>query len=378
MSLDSYHMPQAIELALRCEVYVEPNPMFGCVIAHDADVVGIGWHRRYGGPHAEIEALAIAGDKARGATMYVTLEPCCHQGKTPPCTQAIIAAGVGRIVVAVGDPFPEVQGGGRRELRKAGIEIGDAVCIDEARDILAPYLMLVEKQRPWVIGKWAMTLDGKIATHTGDSKWISSPASRSIVHRLRGRVDAILVGRGTAVADDPSLTARPEDADVSDEELRNWPPRVATRIVLDSQAQLPLESQLVQTAGERPVLVAATADAPAAAIKKLQAQGVEVWQSSAGAGGEEFVQQLLEELGRRRMTNVLVEGGGEVLGTLRDADLIDEAHVFVGPQILGGGEATAAIAGRGEGKIAGAPRIDAPKWQQVGPADFYVHGRIVR
>lgn len=207
--LDRWHMRRALELAARGQGAVEPNPMVGCVIARGAEIIGEGFHRRFGQAHGEVEALQMAGDRAAGATLYVTLEPCCHHGKTPPCTKAVLAAGVARVVVAAGDPFPEVHGGGMAELRAAGLDVELGVLEDEARRLNAPYLKLIETGRPWIIAKWAMTLDGKIATATGDSRWISNAQSRETVHRLRGRMDAILAGRGTTAKDDPLLTARP-------------------------------------------------------------------------------------------------------------------------------------------------------------------------
>jgi diaminohydroxyphosphoribosylaminopyrimidine deaminase / 5-amino-6-(5-phosphoribosylamino)uracil reductase len=207
--LDALHMARALELARRGEGSVEPNPMVGCVIADDDEVIGEGWHRRFGFAHAEVEALSAAGSRARGATAYVTLEPCCHFGKTPPCTQALIAAGIRRVVAALADPFPQISGRGFSELTAAGIEVEIGLMESEARRLHAPYLKRVTTGRPWVIAKWAMTLDGKLSTRSGDSRWISGFESREIAHQLRGRVDAILIGRGTAVADDPLLTSRP-------------------------------------------------------------------------------------------------------------------------------------------------------------------------
>ena len=195
--LDHWHMVRALELAAQGRGLVEPNPMVGCLIAHGAEIVGEGWHRRFGGPHAEIEALRIAGDHAAGATLYVTLEPCCHHGKTPPCTEAVIKAGVKRVVAAMRDPFPQVDGGGVRALEAAGIAVEVGVGAADAERSNAPFLKLLQQPRPWIIAKWAMTLDGKLASRTGDSKWISNEASRGIAHQLRGRVDAIIVGSGT-------------------------------------------------------------------------------------------------------------------------------------------------------------------------------------
>jgi diaminohydroxyphosphoribosylaminopyrimidine deaminase/5-amino-6-(5-phosphoribosylamino)uracil reductase len=207
---DSQMMSRAVELARRGEGFVEPNPMVGCVIVKDGEVVGEGWHQQFGGPHAEVHALQAAGERAKGATIYVTLEPCCHQGKTPPCTEAIIAAGIQRVVTALRDPFPKVAGGGLKRLVAAGIDVELGLGETEVQQLNAPYLKLVMAGRPWIIAKWAMTLDGKIATRSGYTKWISGEASRQVAHQLRGRVDAIMVGRQTAQLDDPMpLLAHP-------------------------------------------------------------------------------------------------------------------------------------------------------------------------
>jgi len=223
-------MTRALELAEQGLGYVEPNPMVGCVIAHHDKVIGEGWHQRFGGPHAEVEAIRNAGSIPRDATLYVTLEPCCHQGKTPPCTVAIIQAGIRRVVIAQRDPFPQVDGGGIEQLKQQGSKVEVGLLEEQAKELNAPYVKLIKTGRPWVIAKWAMTLDGKLATRTGDSRWISNQLSRAVVHQLRGRVDAIMVGRKTAQLDDPQLTARPTGV------------RIPTRIILDSQASLSLES----------------------------------------------------------------------------------------------------------------------------------------
>jgi len=265
--------------------------------------------------------------------MYVTLEPCCHVGKMPPCTRAILAAGIGRVVAAMSDPFPKVAGGGAAELQAASVEVELGLLADEARRRNAPYLKLVECGRPWIIGKWAMTLDGKIATRSGNSKWISSPQSRQIVHSLRGRMDAIVVGRETALRDDPLLTARPVG------------PRTSLRIVLDTRAALPSHSLLVRTARETPVLVAVGSEAANADRQRLRESGCEVLVCQ-GATHAARLDCLLEELGRRRLTNVLVEGGGRLLGSLLDAGQIDEVHVFIAPKLVGGGAAASPIGGK--------------------------------
>lgn len=198
VDLDRWHMRRALELAANGQGYVEPNPMVGCVIARGAEIIGEGWHRRFGGPHAEAEALRLAGSHAAGSAMYVTLEPCSHFGKTPPCTKAVLDSGVRRVVVAMKDPFPQVAGTGAAELQGGGVEVEVGVLEFEARQLNAPYLKLIETGRPWIIAKWAMSLDGKMATAGGESRWISNEQSRKVVHKLRGRMDAIIVGRETA------------------------------------------------------------------------------------------------------------------------------------------------------------------------------------
>ncbi|MFO0899466.1 MAG: bifunctional diaminohydroxyphosphoribosylaminopyrimidine deaminase/5-amino-6-(5-phosphoribosylamino)uracil reductase RibD [Pirellulales bacterium] len=359
---DRQVMLRALEFAARGRGFVEPNPLVGCVIVREGRIVGRGWHQRFGGPHAEVEALADAGDQARGADLYVTLEPCCHHGKTPPCTQAILQAGVTRVVAAMADPFPQVAGDGLAGLAAAGVRVEVGCCEAEARRLNAPYLTLLGQGRPWVIAKWAMTLDGRIATRTGDSRWISSEASRAIVHQLRGRVDAILVGRGTAEADDPLLTARPAG------------PRTALRIVADRRAKLASTSQLVRTGREVPVLVAAGPEAPAEDIARLRSAGCEVF-PCAGASDGERLQALLAELGRRRFTNLLVEGGAGLLGAFFDARLIDEVQVFIAPKLVGGSAAPGPLGGLGIAAVAETVPLADLRVEFVG-TDLHLRGVI--
>jgi diaminohydroxyphosphoribosylaminopyrimidine deaminase/5-amino-6-(5-phosphoribosylamino)uracil reductase len=365
-TLDERFMARALALASLGEGFVEPNPQVGCVIVRGGQVVGEGCHSRFGGPHAEVVALAQAGDAARGATAYVSLEPCCHQGKTPPCTEALLAAGVARVVAAVEDPFERVCGRGIAALKSAGVACAVGLLATEANHLIAPYRKLIATGRPWVIAKWAMTLDGKIATASGDSKWISSEASRAIVHQLRGRVDAIAVGSNTARLDDPLLTARPVDlADLK---------RTATRIVVDSRATLAPHGRLARTAQDVPVLVAAAGEAPGHAIRELEQLGVEVWR---GAGNDHATRldELLKELGRRQMTNILVEGGGRLLGNLFDLGAIDEVHVFMAPKIAGGKAAAAPVAGGGVDRMTNALALKEITIEESA-GDVYVHGRV--
>lgn len=364
LASDADWMRRALDLAAQGRGAVEPNPMVGCVIVHDGTLIASGFHRRFGGPHAEVEALAAAGNLAGGATLYVTLEPCCHFGKTPPCADAIINSGVARVVVAVADPFPQVSGRGIAKLRAAGIQVDVGCLASEATSLNAPYLKLLNTKTPWVIAKWAMTLDGRIATKSGSSRWISNATSHAIVHQLRGQVDAIVVGRRTVEADDPLLTARPRGA------------RVATRIVLTSSGALPSDSKLFQTIADAPLLLAVGEQSSQDLIRQARDRGAEVV-VMAGASSTDRLRSLLCELGSRRMTNVLVEGGSQVLGSFFDADLVDECHVFVAPKIIGGLSAMSPIAGLGLDQMNDARRFEDGNWQSV-EGDLYYRGRINR
>lgn len=362
--LDCRYMQRALELAALGEGSVEPNPMVGAVLVRDGSIVGEGWHQRFGGPHAEVEALRVAGERARGATLYVTLEPCCHHGKTPPCAEAVLQAGISRVVVAEGDPFPLVAGGGIARLRASGVRVEVGCETTAAHRLNAPFHCLVQQGRPWVIAKWAMSLDGKIATRTGASRWISNTTSREQVHRLRARVDGILVGRGTVLADDPQLTARPPGA------------RQATRIVLDSTGNSLERSTLLRTARETPVLVVATDQMTAVTRSTLDAGGCEIL-IMPEVPWTERIRLLLQELGRRRLTNLLVEGGGRTLGGFFDADLVDEVHVYVGPRVLGGDAAPSPLGGLGVEDLDRASRFADVTWEML-DGDLHFRGRCSR
>lgn len=317
-AFDSAAMQRAIEVARRGEGFVEPNPLVGAVVA-PADgaprLVGEGWHGRFGGPHAEVEALAAAGDRARGGTLYVTLEPCCHHGKTPPCTEAIIAAGIARVVAAAGDPNPLVAGKGLARLATAGIAVDAGLEETAALRLTNPYRSLLTRGRPWVIAKWAAGSTGGLESPPG-RRWLSSEESRALVHTLRGRVDAIVVGSGTALTDDPLLTARPPG------------PRTPLRVVVDGRGRLSVASRLVRTAGAVPLLVATAPGADPHWIAGLRSAGAEVWIGPAGDPADRL-HALWAELGRRRCTNVLLEGGPILLRAALLAGGVDEAWVFI-------------------------------------------------
>jgi diaminohydroxyphosphoribosylaminopyrimidine deaminase / 5-amino-6-(5-phosphoribosylamino)uracil reductase len=342
---DSAWMEQALALAERGKGAVEPNPLAGAVIVRDNRLVSQGWHRRFGGPHAEVDALNSAGEEARGSTMYVTLEPCCHHGKTPPCTDAILAAGIRRVVVAISDPDPRMGGRSVRQLMDAGIAVHMDCLADRARQLNAPYLKLLGTGRPYVHAKWAMSLDGKIATREFQSKWLTGDAARQDSHRLRARMDAIIVGAGTVRRDNPLLTARPAGS------------RTLNRIILTSGADIPLSSQVIASARQSPVIIAAGSEAEPLRREALQQAGCEVLVLPASQGRPEIT-SLLDELGRRRMTNVLIEGGSRVLGAFFDAGQIDEVHVYIAPILMGGEEAPMPIAGNGVRSVADALQLD--------------------
>ncbi len=333
---DETFMQQAIDVAFRGEGFVEPNPMVGCVIVRDGKVIGQGHHEKFGDPHAEIMALRSLPSMAdaRDATVYVTLEPCSHHGKTPPCTDALIDAAVKRVVVAIQDPFDKVNGTGIQRLADAGIRTTVGVLTDQAANLIAPFAKQVRSETPWVIAKWAMTADGKIATTAGQSQWITGQSSRAEVHRLRGRVDAIVTAMGTVIADDPRLTARPPG------------PRNQVRVVLCRNRLPPLKSQLIQTASQSPVWLF-TSDL-------ISIEQTETWQQHevkviplATNDPVQMVRDALHDLGQQSMTNVMVEGGGELLGSFLLADQIDECHVFVGAKLFGGTTAMGPIGGPG-------------------------------
>lgn len=357
--IDARFMQRALRLARRGEGLVEPNPMVGAVIVRSGRVIGEGYHRRFGGPHAEVQALRRCDrGSARGATCYVTLEPCCHFGKTPPCTEALVDAGISRVVAAVRDPNPRVAGGGFRKLRAAGIEVATGLLEAEATRLNAPFFKLHREDRPWVILKWAQSLDGKIATRGGESKWITSAASRRLAHALRGRVDAIVVGVGTVIADDPDLTCRDAAAR-----------RVAARVVLDTWARTPPTSRLVRSA-RRIRTIIATARGQSAAAHRLARAGCEIF-PVAQREGKLRLQTLLDRLGQEQMTNVMVEGGGRVLGDFVDAGLADEARVFIAPRFIGGAAAPGPLDGIGPKSMRELPVVQVVGAGRCGPDRWY-------
>lgn len=357
-------MRQALTLAARGRGATSPNPMVGAVVVKDNEVVGKGYHAFVGGPHGEINALRDAGDRARDAVLYVTLEPCNHLGRTPPCTKAILDAGISRVVVGMRDPNPHVAGGGIQTLEEHGIVVECGVLEEECRRLNQPFIKYSTLGIPHVSLKAASTLDGRIAARTGDSKWITNEQSRRFVHQLRRSVDAVLVGVGTAEADDPRLTVR----------LPGKNRRLPVRIVLDTRLRLSRESILVRSAGEVPTWVACGEGASKAGEESLTQDGVRVLRIPE-VGGRVSLAFLLQELGRQGITSVLVEGGAKVLGAFLDEGLADEFFFFYAPKILGDPGGIPMVAGRARKKLAEAVAAYDVRVRRFGQ-DWMVSGRL--
>jgi len=343
-------MQRALDLARRAEGRTSPNPLVGAIIARDGQIVGEGYHRRAGLPHAEIEALRMAGEAARGATLYVTLEPCAHYGRTPPCTDAIIAAGIVEVYYAVQDPNPLVSGQGHARLEASGITVHRGLCEAAARKLNRPFFKYVATGKPYVTAKFAMSLDGKIATRTGDSRWISSAASRQQVHSLRNVTDAILVGAGTVLADDPALTTRlpPDHDDV---------PHHPLRIVADSRGRVPLSARVFDPELPGQTVLATTKATSVAHCRALEARGVEVWTLPSDDHGRVALPALLDRIGRCGLLTLLVEGGSTILGTCFAEHLVDRVWLFLAPIIIGGQTAPGPVGGQGVATLAQAIRV---------------------
>ncbi|MFG0317229.1 MAG: bifunctional diaminohydroxyphosphoribosylaminopyrimidine deaminase/5-amino-6-(5-phosphoribosylamino)uracil reductase RibD [Planctomycetota bacterium JB042] len=351
----SARLDEAVRLARRGAGEVEPNPPVGAVVIRDGEVVGRGWHGWYGGPHAEVAALAEAGDRSRGATLVVTLEPCSTTGKTPPCVDATVAAGIARVVVGATDPNPRHAGRGMSLLRESGVEVVGPVAHPASEGLLARFRRHLDSGRAFVIAKWAATLDGRIATRGGESRWISGEESRARVHELRGRVDAIAVGRGTVDADDPSLTARPPGA------------RVPRRVVFDRRLRLRDDWRALSDGGPEVLLVHGP-EAPADRRAALAARGATLVEVSGDAPAA--VAAAVGVLRERGVERLLVEGGPTLLGAFLDAEVVDRVAVFVAPKVFGG-DAPGAVGGAGILRIADGPAFEDGAWSVRGEDAVY-------
>jgi len=353
---DVRFMRRALELAEKGGARVLPNPRVGAVVVKNGRVVGEGWHKEFGGPHAEVFALRSAGKAARGATMYLTLEPCApHPKKTPPCSELVAASALRRLVVALRDPNPMVDGRGLSAARKAGVKVETGLLAAEARAVNAPFIKFHTRGLPYVVAKWAMTLDGKIATRTGDSRWVSGERSRAWLHRWRDGFQAILVGSGTVMRDDPSL--------------RGAKTRPA-RIVLDTQARTPLSATVVRTAREHPTIIAVDPGAPPARVKALRKAGVQILELDV-----RDLRLVFEALAREGLQRILVEGGGEVHASVLAAGVADEVCVFVAPKLVGGRGAKTPVEGEGFEKMVEALALSDVTVERL-DEDVVIRGRL--
>jgi len=339
-----------------------PNPAVGAVLVRGRKIIGEGWHRKAGGPHAEV--FAFRGVDARGATLYVTMEPCCTFGKTPPCTDAIIAAGVKRVVVAALDPNPKHNGRGLKILRRAGIRVEHGLLADEATAMNEAFNKWITTGLPFVIAKAAMSLDGKIATRTGDAKWITSEVARREGHTLRAKVDAVMVGANTVVRDDPQLTLR-----------HGVLGKQPLRVVVDARGRTPTSARLFNDVHRKRTLVLTTKLSPARWRRYIGNLGIELFTVPEKSGRVDL-RAGLKSVGKRNVTSVLIEGGGELLGSAFDAKLVDKAQFFYAPIVIGGRKAITAVAGEGVAKVKRAIRLEDCRWKRLGNGEMLFEARV--
>ena len=359
---DRDYMALALSLAERGVGWASPNPMVGAVIIKDGRIIGQGWHERFGQPHAERNALAACTESPQGATMYVTLEPCCHYGRQPPCTQAILDAGVRRVVVGSGDPNPLVAGKGLALLREAGVEVAEHVLEEECAKLNEVFFHYIRTKRPYVAMKYAMTLDGKIAAHTGDSKWVTGEEARAHVQQLRHRYTGIMVGVGTVLADDPLLTCRIPGG------------RSPARIICDTQLRTPLTAQVVVTARENPTLLATCCADPEKRVA-YEAAGCQVL-IGPERDGHVDLNWLMEELGRREIDSILLEGGGTLNWVALEQGIVQKVLAYIAPKLAGGRDAKTPVEGAGIDRMAQALRLEHSIVTQIG-ADFLIESEVL-
>lgn len=363
---DIKFMRLALRLAAKGRGLTNPNPMVGAVVVKDGEIVGRGYHQRAGQPHAEILALQEAGEKARGATLYLNLEPCAHFGRTPPCTEAILEAGIKRVVAGMIDPNPLVSGRGVSRLRRAKVQVDVGLLAEECRQLNAPFIKYITTGRPLITLKVAVSMDGKMATNRGEARWISSAESRKYVHKLRQKVDAVMVGIGTVLKDDPLLTVR---LPFLKKARQPW------RVIVDSNLRLPLRSQIVRTAKQYPTLVAATNSAPLYQMEQLEKANVKVLIVAKDRQGRVNLAALMKELAKRGILSVLLEGGPTLNASALQEKLIDRLIFFIAPKLIGGEKAPGAIGGKGINRLKDALPVKNLRVRKLG-IDLLLEGEI--
>jgi diaminohydroxyphosphoribosylaminopyrimidine deaminase / 5-amino-6-(5-phosphoribosylamino)uracil reductase len=364
--IDRRWMTEALSLAAQGAGRVSPNPLVGAVIvAPDGTVAGRGWHERAGAPHAEIAALGEAGERARGATLYINLEPCAHQGRTPPCAPEVVRAGVSRVVAAIEDPDPRVAGQGFEILRAGGVAVESGLMALEAARLNEVFISSILNGRPFVTLKMAMSLDGRIATREGESQWITGEASRALSHEFRDQIDAILIGVETLLKDDPLLTARPQG--------KQGKPLI--RIVLDSHLRTPPAARVLPPDQGVATIIAALEGSDPKRAEKLEKAGAQVLYFSPEVAGRVAIYPLLEALGERGVRHLLVEGGGQVHGSFMRQGLADKVMAYIAPMIIGDDEAPGAVSRVGTGKLSTAPKLSYVEHEQIGD-DILIQGYL--
>jgi diaminohydroxyphosphoribosylaminopyrimidine deaminase/5-amino-6-(5-phosphoribosylamino)uracil reductase len=362
---DEYYMQMALQLAAQGRGYTSPNPLVGAVVVQNQSVVGQGFHQFAGGPHAEVRAIEAAGSASRGATLYVNLEPCNHSGRTPPCTLKILNAGLKRVVIGMRDPNPRVMGGGGEFLKAMGVDVTFGVCEEAAQELNEVFIKYIRSDRPFVIAKCAATMDGQIATRSGDSKWVTGEAARAFVHEMRHAADAIMVGAGTIAADDPLLTTR----------LMGRPSKDPVRIVLDSRLRTAPTARVLNHSSPAETILVAGRGAPAPARARIKMKGVRVIEAETRDGRIDL-ERLMFQLAKMGVTSILIEGGSQVLGSAFRAGIVDKACFFYAPLISAGDDGRPICSGPGPEKMQDCLRLDRIRTRRFGD-DVMVEGYVV-
>lgn len=365
MDKDREYMNEVFQLAGQGRGRTSPNPLVGALIVKDDIIIGRGFHEKYGAAHAEVKAIEQAGEKAQGATLYVNLEPCCHKGQTPPCTGEIIRAGIKRVVIAAKDPNPLVNGQGILELSQHGLEVKTGVLEKSAKKFNEYFFKFIKTKTPFVILKMGMSLDGKMATKTGDSRWITSELLRGFVHQLRNEIDATLVGIGTVIRDNPRLTTR----------LKDGSGRDPKRIIVDSLLRIPTQARIFSQQSEAENIIVTTPTAPIDRVKKLESIGIRVLFVKTIGRNMVDLQAMLVELGRLNITSILIEGGPGINGSAIQAGIVDKVIMFIAPKIIGGATAPSAIGGEGVARVDDAIRLYDIKTKRFGN-DLMIEGYV--